>query len=132
MARVSRADTTPDGIVLELSNETWTRRGVTHVRRCVIGTDEIEVIDEMDAGQHASLDVHLHWLLPEDAPSPEITSDGEGRLDIARAEVDSVMGWRSLRYGEKQPATSVTYVTRVTGHHTIRSRFLATNLPTRL
>ncbi len=132
VARVSRADTTADGIVLELSNETWAQRGVTHVRRCVVGANSVDVIDELDAGQHASLEVHVHWLLPEDAPSPEITSDAEGRLDIARAEVDSVVGWRSLRYGEKQPAISVTYVTRVTGHHTIRSRFLATNLPTRL
>jgi len=132
VARVSRADTTADGNVLELSNETWTQRGVTHVRRCVVGANSVDVIDEIDAGQHASLEVHVHWLLPENAPSPEITSDGGGRLDIVRAEVDSVMGWRALRYGEKQAATSVTYVTRVTGHHMIRSRFLATNLPTTL
>ena len=87
-------------------------------------------IDEIDSGQHASLEVHVHWLLPDGAPLPEITSDGGGRLETARAEADSVIGWRSPYYAEKQPATSVTYVTRVTGHHTIRSRFVATNLPT--
>ena len=91
-ARVSRADMTSDGVVLELSNLTWEQRGVTHVRRCVVGADSVDVIDEIDAGQHTALEVHVHWLLPDGAPSPEITSDGGGRLDIARAVADSVDG----------------------------------------
>ena len=38
-------------------------------------------VDEIDAGEHASLEVHVHWLLPDGAPLPEITSDGGGRMD---------------------------------------------------
>jgi hypothetical protein len=96
----------------------------------VVAANSVHVVDEIDAGEYASLEVRVHWLLPDGAPLPEITSDGGGRMETARAEAGSVIGWRSPYYAEKEPATSVTYVTRVTGHHTIRSRFVATNLPT--
>jgi len=129
-ASVARAEIANGSVVLELLNSTWTDRGVTHLRRCVVSATGVEVVDEIDSGPHQSLEVHVHWLIPDGAPLPEITSDDAGSLDIVRAVPDSVAGWRSLHYAEREPATSVTFVIRVVGRRTIRSRFVATNLPT--
>jgi hypothetical protein len=127
-ARITRTDMKSDGIVLEISNDTWTDRGVSHFRRCVVAADSVDVIDEIDVGQHAGLEIHVHWLLPDGAPIPEITSEAEGKLNVERSAANSVVGWRSRHYAEREPATSVTYVTRLTGRETVHSRFVATNL----
>jgi hypothetical protein len=49
---------------------------------------------------------------------------------VTEAVSSSTEGWWSPHYAERLPAISVAYVTTITSHTaTIRSRFLATNLP---
>jgi hypothetical protein len=120
---------TSDGAVLELRNQTWAEHGVTHLRRCVLSDHSLDVFDEIDAGEHASLEIRVHWLIPEGADLPAVTSDSEGRLLIKHADAKSVDGWWSPHYGERLSAVSATFVTHVTGRQIVHSRFLATNLP---
>jgi hypothetical protein len=128
-ARVSRADVTNDVVTFELYNRTWAEHGVTHLRRCVLSDDAVDVFDEVDVGEDRSLDVRVHWLLPKGTDPPAITSDGDGRLFIKHADADSVDGWWSPHYGQRLPAVSIAFVTRVTGRRIVHSRFLAANLP---
>ena len=128
-ARVSLTDVANDVVVFELRNQTWAKRGITHIRRCVLSSQAVDVFDEIDAGEYASLEVRVHWLVPEGTDVPAVISNGEGRLLIKHADADSVDGWYSPHYGERIPAVSATFVTCVTGRQIVHSRFLATNLP---
>jgi hypothetical protein len=128
-ARVSRAEVMDDVVVFELRNQTWAEHGVTHLRRCILSPYSVDVFDEIDTGEHASLEIRVHWLIPDGTDLPSVTSDGEGRLRIKHADVDSVDGWWSPRYGERLSATSATFVTWVTGRQIVQTRFVATNLP---
>jgi hypothetical protein len=130
-AEATRIDPAADVTLLELQNHTWDGRGVTHLRRCTLSTDAVDIHDEIDVGTHAPLEVRVHWLVPDDAPLPAVSSDGGGRLLVVRAAPDSVEGWWSPHYGERRPAHSVTFVTTITSRQTIHSRFVATNLRTK-
>jgi hypothetical protein len=128
-ARVVRADRTLDGAVLELSNETWAQHGVRHVRRVVVGDAGVDVFDDVTV-THDSLEVRVHWLVPRGAAIPEMSASTPGRSTVTEAVSSSTEGWWSPHYAERLPAISVAYVTTITSHTaTIRSRFLATNLP---
>ena len=127
-ATVTRTDQSAGSVVLEINNSTWKSRGISHRRRCTLLDSSVEIEDEVDTGQR-SLDVRVHWLLPADAPLPEISSPGGGQLSVVRASPTSVEGWRSTYYGARERAASVTFVITVTGRETIRTRFVATNLP---
>jgi hypothetical protein len=127
-ARVVRADQTLDGAVLELANETWAPHGVRHIRRVVVGEAGVDVFDDVTVS-HDSLEVRVHWLVPTDAPLPEMSSSTVGRRTEVQAMSNSTEGWWSPHYAERLPAISISYVTTITTHTaTIRTRFLATNL----
>jgi hypothetical protein len=129
-ARVERVEELGGTVLLELRNQTWADRGVTHVRRCVLSHAGVDVHDDIDVGAGRTLEVHVHWLIPDGASLPDMSSDGGGRLHAVRGDEDSIAGWWSPHYAERVPATSVTFVMTVAGRQTIHSRFVATNLPT--
>jgi hypothetical protein len=128
-ARILRADQTDEGAILEISNESWLDRGVRHTRRVVVTDRGIDVSDEVSVAHASPLDVRVHWLVPRNAPLPELSATTEGRLTVAEALPDSVEGWWAPHYAERLPAVSVAYVTTITNRDaTILSRFVATNL----
>ena len=128
-ARVVRVEQNDRAVILELQNDTWADRGVKHVRRCVLIDGAVDVYDEIDAGAHVALEIRAHWLVPDGTPQPEISSDDGGALWAVRAAPESVEGWCSPHYGERIPASSVSFVTKITGRRTIHSRIVATKLP---
>lgn len=128
-ARIVRADESANGIILEISNESWLDRGVQHTRRVVVTDRDVEVADLLSVAGATPLEVRVHWLLPRDAPLPELSATNDGRITVVEASPDSIEGWWAPHYAERLPAVSVTYVTTVTSRGaTIHSRFLATNL----
>jgi len=128
-ARIVRADESASGAILEISNDSWLDRGVQHTRRVVVTDLDVEVADVVSVANATPLEVRVHWLVPRDAPLPELSATNDGRLTVVEASPDSVEGWWAPHYAERLPAVSVTYVTTVTNHGvTVRSRFLATNL----
>jgi hypothetical protein len=126
-AAVVKTDESGDATTIEIQNSTWATRGLGHFRRCVLTTDSVDVFDDVDAAQ-SSLEVRVHWLIPDGAPVPAVDSTTPGELSVARGSETSVQGWRSLHYAERHAATSATFVMMVSGRATIHSRFVATNL----
>ena len=126
-AAVARTDESADTTTIEIRNRTWETRGLGHTRRCVLTNDGIDVFDDVDSGPRL-VEVHVHWLVPDGAPTPTIESQNGGKITETRASDRSVEGWRSLYYAERHAATSVTFVTTVSGRATIHTRFVATNL----
>jgi hypothetical protein len=126
-AAVVKTDESAETTTIEIRNRTWVAHGLSHVRRCVLSNETLDVFDEIDSGQRA-VDVHVHWLVPDGAPSPIIDSENGGAMSLVRGSRTGVEGWRSLQYAERHAATSVTFVTMVSGRATIHSRFVATNL----
>jgi hypothetical protein len=127
-ASVTKADESAGATTIEIRNRTWDERDVTHVRRCVLTDDAVDVFDELYSKQ-GSVDLRVHWLLPDGAPIPTIESASGGATTVVRASDATVEGWRSLHYAERHAATSATFVTALSGRATIHSRFVATNLP---
>ena len=103
-------------------------RDVTHIRRCILADDAVDVFDELHSKQ-GSVEVRVHWLIPDGVPVPTIESANGGTMTVFRASDTTAEGWRSLQYVERHPATSVTFVMMLSGRATIHSRFVATNLP---
>jgi hypothetical protein len=126
-ASVVKTDESADTTTIEIRNRTWEANGLMHVRRCVLSDEAVDVFDEIDSGLR-SVDLRVHWLVPDNTPLPVIDSLNAGATSVVRASGTSVEGWRSLHYGERHAATSVTFVTTVSGRATIHSRFVATNL----
>jgi hypothetical protein len=126
-AAVVKTDESADATTIEIRNRTWETRGLTHVRRCVLTDDAVDVFDEVDSRQ-GSVELRVHWLVPDGALAPTIESASGGTIAVVRASEASVEGWRSLYYAERHAATSVAFVTTVSGRATIHSRFVATNL----
>jgi hypothetical protein len=128
-ARIVRAGQTTDGATLEISNDSWLDRGVRHTRSVVVTQSGVDVFDEVQVERSSPVEVRLHWLVPRDAPLPELSATSEGHLTVVEASPDSIEGWWAPHYAERLPARSVTYVTTITNHTTnIQTRFLATNL----
>jgi hypothetical protein len=126
-AAVTKTDESGDTTTIEIRNDTWESRGLTHTRRCVLTNDCVDIFDDVDSGL-TSVEVRVHWLVLDGAPTPTIGSASGGALSKVRASETSVEGWRSLHYAERHAATSVTFVMTVSGRATIHSRFVATNL----
>ena len=126
-AAVLRTDESADATTVEIRNRTWESRGLTHLRRCVLTDDVVDVFDEVDSGQ-SSVELRVHWLIPDGASVPTIESGNTGAVSVVRASETSVEGWRSLYYAERHAATSVTFVITANGRAAIHSRFVATNL----
>jgi hypothetical protein len=129
-ASVSRVYQSDDALVLELRNQTWADRGVMHQRRCILTDSTVDIFDEIDAGSLPPLEVHVHWLLPDGASLPDISTDsGSSEVSVTRASPDGIAGWWSPHYGERRAALSVSFVMTITGRQIIHTRFLATKLP---
>jgi Heparinase II/III-like protein/Heparinase II/III N-terminus len=126
-ASVTKTDESADTMTIEIRNRTWDSRGLTHVRRCILSDNGVDVFDELDSGP-SFVELRVHWLVPDGVPLPEVESAKGGALSAVRASETSVEGWRSLYYAERHAATSVTFVMTVSGRATIHSRFVATNL----
>ena len=126
-AAVTRTDASAGETTIEVRNRTWDARGLTHVRRCVLTDGAVDIFDDVDSGQ-SSVELRVHWLVPDGAPVPAIESTAAGTTTVVRASETSVEGWRSLHYAERHAATSVTFVMMLSGRATIHSRFVAANL----
>jgi hypothetical protein len=125
-ATIAKTAESAESTTIEIRNRTWESRGLSHTRRCVLTDDAIDVIDEIESSQ--PVEIRVHWLVPDGAPVPLIQSPSNGVVTEVRGSETSVEGWRSLHYAEREPATSVTFVTTVAGRATIHSRFVATKL----
>jgi len=127
-AAITKSDESADVTTIEVRNQTWEARGIRHVRRCVLAGTKVDVYDEIDSGD-LSVEVRVHWLVPDGMRAPEIGSTSSGVVSTVQGSETSVEGWRSLYYAERHPATSVTFATTVSGRATIHSRFVAEDLP---
>jgi hypothetical protein len=107
-ARIDAAAVVGEEIVIEIANESWQHRGITHSRRCTLGPEGVSVVDEIRADPAFAAPIHVHWLLDDDA-DVDIVSSVAGTIDEVRGSEGSTRGWTAESYGVRRSVRSVRF-----------------------
>jgi hypothetical protein len=110
-ARVHSARIVGEEVVIDIVNDSWAHRGITHHRQCVLRAGGAVIVDEIQADPTFTGLVHVQWLL-EDGADVSMTSSSEATLTEVRGDGGSTRGWRSDSYSVKRPVRSVRLTTR--------------------
>jgi hypothetical protein len=105
-ARVESASVVGDEILIQITNDSWRHRGITHRRRCTVRADGVSIIDEIRMDPALAAPVHVHWLLEEEA-TLHMTSSEEATITEVRGDADATRGWVSDCYAVRRPVRSV-------------------------
>jgi hypothetical protein len=113
-ARVDSARMIGEEIVIDIVNDSWEHRGITHHRRCVLTAGGALIMDEIRAAPTFTGPVHVQWLL-EDQADVAVTCASPATLSEVRGDAESTRGWTSDSYGVKRPVRSVRLTTPLRG-----------------
>jgi hypothetical protein len=105
-AHIASARVEGDEVVIDIMNDSWRARGITHSRRCTLRPDGAVVIDEIHVNADFVGPVLVHWLL-EDGAEVSMTSSSNASETEMRGDPTSTRGWASEAYGVKRPVRSV-------------------------
>ena len=105
-ARIDSASVIGDEILIDITNESWQYRGITHRRRCTLRGDGALIVDEIRGRPTFAAPVHVHWLLEEEG-SVSVASSETATVTEVRGDPESTRGWASDSYGVKRPVRSV-------------------------
>ena len=105
-ARIDTASVVGDEILIQITNDSWQHRGITHRRRCTVRADGALIIDEIRTDPSFAGPVHVHWLL-EDGADVSVASSEKGMITDMRGDGESTRGWVADTYGVKRPVRSV-------------------------
>lgn len=105
-ARIDSASVVGDEILIDITNDSWQHRGITHRRRCTLRADGALIVDEIRGGPNFTAPVHVHWLL-EDEGAVSVASSEKATITEVRGDPQSTRGWASDSYGAKRPVRSV-------------------------
>ena len=125
-ARFARCAGSPaDGYEIDILNETWSDRGISHRRLIAIDECRVTITDLIEA-RHGTedVDVVLHWLIPDHVAPPRIAPPTGATVESERASDTDVFGWVSAEYAQKLPATSMRARARVSSTSDSPLRFV--------
>jgi hypothetical protein len=105
-ARIDSASVVGDEILIDITNDSWQHRGITHRRRCTLRGDGALIVDEVRGSPTLAAPVHVHWLLEEEG-SVSVASSEKATITEVRGDPESTRGWASDSYGVKRPVRSV-------------------------
>ena len=124
-ARIREASLAANGTIrIVMENLSWRSRRWRHTRECIVGSQDVTVIDELHAPASAPLTATVQWLL--DGPREALRVEPVTGADVVESSGDprSTLGWISEGYGSRRPARSVRVIGAVAGgRFAVVSRF---------
>ena len=104
VAHVVSAESIGDSARVVMRNDSWQDHGITHRRDVTLTESECRVTDVVTAppGTVAA----LQWLTLRADDQPSVTGDVALDVQHVQPSESAAVGWRSLYYAAKEPATS--------------------------
>jgi hypothetical protein len=113
-------DTAEDGVIyLQARHDGYSDLGIEHFRSLIIVPDRLLIVQDRILGEgHHTLDLYWHLATEPLVENRTLRFEGYGHplrmrlqdadFSLHRGETHPIRGWRSLRYGVREPITTVS------------------------